>query len=84
DFRLGATNQALYGGDYDVLLGNPRFLDRITFLTSRNNAWTMMAHDRLDGVIDNELTGLTEIRRSSYSQQIIETAVVVSEEPDLL
>lgn len=84
DFRLGALNQALYGGDYDDLVADPGFRDRLTIVTSRASGWKMMGVKHLDGLIDNELAGLAELRSDGYRDDVIESDLVISEGPDLL
>ena len=77
-FRLGAQIGVAYGPDYDALVKNPAFAARITQVTNRRNAWKMMAQDRLDGIIADEITAVHELQQLGLTDAIVKTDVVVS------
>lgn len=81
DFRLGAQIDVSYGASFDVLLGNPDFNTQLTFVTLRRSAWQMIARNRMDGLIADEVTGLLELQQLGLSHVIARTQVVVSAEP---
>lgn len=81
DFRLGAQIKVSYGPDYDALLPEREFGQRLTFLTDRIGAWRMIASDRIDGLIADEITAMIEIRDLGLSETIVASDVIVSDEP---
>jgi polar amino acid transport system substrate-binding protein len=84
DFLLGVTNMVAYGGDYDELIGQPGFAARLVRVNDRDQGWKMIAAGRLDGQIDDELTGLVEIQRLKLADNIQMTGLVVDTQPDLV
>lgn len=83
-FRLGVQIGVSYGPDFVALSADPAFVDRLQKLTSRRSLWQMMALRRIDGVIADEATGRYELRELGLTEQIRQTAVVVSDEPALV
>ncbi|MDP1108561.1 hypothetical protein, partial [Klebsiella pneumoniae] len=79
-FRLGVQIGVSYGPDFVALSADPAFVDRLQKLTSRRSLWQMMALRRIDGVIADEATGRYELRELGLTEQIRQTAVVVSDE----
>lgn len=84
DFRLGAQIKVSYGADYDALLSNPAFNARITPVTQRLGAWKMIAANRLDGIIADQLTAMAELQRLGLNDAIVKSNVVVSSDPSMV
>ena len=83
-FRLGAQIGVSYGAEYDAALKIPGFRQQITEVTSRKGAWKMLALDRIDGIIADEVSALTELQELKLSTIVVKTAVVVSDQPSML
>lgn len=80
-FRLGAQINVSYSDEYSALVRSPDYEQNIQFLSSRESLWRMLARDRIDGVIASQLTGLHEIQDLGLSGTIIQSPLVVSNEP---
>lgn len=83
-FRLGTQIGVTYGPEFDALSKNPDFAARLTPLSLRKSAWKMMEAGRLDGIIADEVTALTELQQLGLSKEIAKTTVVVSAEPAMI
>ncbi len=79
-FRLGAQIDVVYSTQYQALLQQPAFTQRLTLLNSREGAWKMLAAGRLDGLIADEVTGLLELEKLGLSKAIVRSDLVVSAE----
>ena len=77
-FRLGAQIDVSYGPDYQTLLQDAAFAERVEFNAARSNLWRMVAKGRVDGVIADEHTGQYELLQLGLDELIQPTAVVVS------
>ena len=80
-FRLGVQIDAMYSAEYRQLLDNPDFKALLVPTSSRSNLWQMLAADRIDGVIADELTALREIHAAGFDAQIVPQGFVASAEP---
>ena len=78
EFRLGAQIDASYGEQYQQLLADPLFAERVVLLSNRSGLWQMVGKGRIDGLIADEYTGVHEIRQLGLAHLIKPTAVVVS------
>lgn len=81
DFRLGAQIDVFYGEDYATQMKNPAFSKRVDTLTSRRSAWMMMELDRIDGLIADEVSALTELQQLGLSDRVKKTDIIISTEP---
>lgn len=81
NFRLGTQIGVTYGPDFEVLSKTPEFTARLTPVSLRKSAWKMMEVGRLDGIIADEATGLSELQALGLSKDITRSSVVVSVEP---
>lgn len=81
DFRLGAQIDVFYGEDYATQMNNPEFSKRIDTITSRRSAWKMMELGRIDGLIADEVSALTELQQLGLSDLVKKTGVITSTEP---
>ncbi|MEL0169430.1 MAG: transporter substrate-binding domain-containing protein [Pseudomonadaceae bacterium] len=79
-FRLGAQINVQYGPDYQQLMSNADYADRVFMVNSRPSLWNMIEKDRIDGAIADEHTGAWEISQLGLSRLIKATDVVVSTE----
>lgn len=77
DFRLGVQLGVSYGPDFEALLEDPAFVQRLHRISSRRNLWLMTAAGRLDGVLANEQTGLTEIAQLGLQDRIQSSGLVL-------
>jgi len=84
NFRLGTQIGVTYGAEFDALSQNPEFAARLTPLSLRKSAWKMMELGRLDGIIADEVTALTELQQLGLSKDIAKSSVVVSAEPSMI
>jgi polar amino acid transport system substrate-binding protein len=79
-FKLGAQIGVAYGPEYNRLIKLPEFRSRITTITSRRNAWKMMELRRVDGIIADEVSALTELKQLGLLGTVIRSEVIVSDE----
>lgn len=77
-FRLGAQYGVSYGADYQHLMYDDSFANKVVFNPVRQNLWHMIARGRIDGIIADEHTGHYELHTLGLSEQIEPSAVVVS------
>jgi len=77
DFRLGVQLGVSYGPDFEALLTDPVFAQRLHRASSRRSLWLMAAAGRLDGVLANEQTGLTEIAQLGLQDRIKSSGVIL-------
>ena len=84
DFRLAVRRGASYSDEYDALLANPQFSNRLTFVATGESGVQMMAAGRLDGWIADEITGIVTIAQMGLTREIGRSDVVLSEEGDLV
>ncbi|MEI9985329.1 MAG: transporter substrate-binding domain-containing protein [Aliidongia sp.] len=80
-FRLGVQIDVMYSAEYRQLLDNPAFQALLAPTSSRSNLWQMLAANRIDGVIADDLTARWEIHAAGYDAQIVPQGFVVSAEP---
>lgn len=80
EFRLGAQIDVAYGPDYQQLMHDPLFAERVSFNSQRLNLWRMIEHGRIDGLIADEHSGRYELRQLGLDSLIVPTEVVVSSE----
>jgi polar amino acid transport system substrate-binding protein len=77
-FRLGVQLGATYGDDYERLIRDPRFTERLTQIVALKSGWEMMEKDRLDGQLADELTGQTQLQEMGLTELIKVSSVVTS------
>lgn len=77
-FRLGVQLGATYGDEYELLIHEPRFIERLTQIVALKSGWEMMQKDRLDGQLADELTGQTQLKEMGLEDLIVVSAVVTS------
>lgn len=80
ELRLGAQIGVAYGEDYQQLMRDPQFAERVSFNTQRLNLWRMIELGRIDGLIADEHSGRYELRQLGLDKLIEPTEVVVSSE----
>lgn len=80
DFKLGAQLGVSYGKDYDLLVQDANYQKKIVYNGKRGNLWRMIEAGRLDGIVADELTGQIELNDLEFSNKIIMTSVIVSDE----
>jgi polar amino acid transport system substrate-binding protein len=80
DFRLGAQINVSYGADFEHLMRNQAWAERVFMSANRLNLWRMMGKGRIDGVIADENTGAYEIHQLGLQSEIKPSNVVVSSE----
>jgi polar amino acid transport system substrate-binding protein len=83
-FRLGVQLGATYGEDYESLIHDPRFAERLTQIVALKSGWEMMQKDRLDGQLADELTGQTQLQEMGLTELIKPSTVVTSSGGDLV
>lgn len=83
-FRLGVQLGATYGDDYEKMIREPRFVERLTQIVALKSGWEMMQKDRLDGQLADELTGQTQLQEMGLSDLIVVSAVVTSSGGDMV
>ncbi|MBF7731253.1 substrate-binding periplasmic protein [Pseudomonas sp. N040] len=81
DFRLGAQIDVVYSQEYQALLQEPAFRERLVMVSSREGAWNMIKAGRLDGMIADEITGVIEIEKLGLGAHVQRSELVVSDEP---
>jgi len=84
NLHVGVMHEAMYGGDFNTLIDNPAFKQRLVFINDRTNAWKMLGANRLDAEIEDELTGMMEIRQLGLSEAIKKSPLIVGNDPDLV
>jgi polar amino acid transport system substrate-binding protein len=84
DFRLAVRHGASYGVEYDALLNQPQFKNRLTFVSSAMTALQMMAAGRVEGLVADELTGILGIQELGLGQVIHQSQLVTSSEADFM
>ena len=77
-FRLGVQRGAIYSPEYAELVRQADFSAHLTHLVATTNGWQMMALDRLDGILADELTAAYELRQLKLSH-LIRPSIVISE-----
>ncbi|MBW4935544.1 substrate-binding periplasmic protein [Marinobacter sp. F4206] len=80
-FKLGVQIDVSYSKEYDALVGDPAYEKNLEYVSQRELLWRMLARNRVDGVIANELTGLYEVQKLGFSSLIGASSIVVSNEP---
>ncbi len=80
-FKLGVQIGVAYGPEYNRLIKTPDFQARTTMITSRRSAWKMLELQRIDGVIADEVSALTELKQLGLSRTAIKSELVVSDAP---
>jgi len=80
-FKLGAQIDVNYGGSYETLLTVPEFRNNLHFNSSRQALWKMLHLGRIDGVIADKTTGRLELKNLGWSDDIVPSSVVVSQQP---
>jgi polar amino acid transport system substrate-binding protein len=81
DFRLGVQINAVYGEEYETLLKNPNFTQRLTQISDLNSGWKMLDAGRIDGQLAAEMTGLIQIESLGLSKSIKVSDLVTSNRP---
>jgi polar amino acid transport system substrate-binding protein len=81
DFKLGAQVNVSYGDQYDALSEIPAYKKNFYYASRRELLWKMLARERVDGVIADELTGLYELRELGFDSNIVPTTMVTSNKP---
>ena len=77
-FRLGVLNGAIYSDEYATLVRQPDFNAHLTNLVATTNGWQMMALNRLEGILADELTATYELRKLKLSP-MVQRSIVISE-----
>ena len=80
DFQLGTQVNVSYGPQFEELSRNPTFNRHLSPIYARKNGWKMLQLGRIDGLIADEVTGLIELRQLNLNEDIVKSAVVVSED----
>ncbi|MET3138744.1 polar amino acid transport system substrate-binding protein [Undibacterium sp. GrIS 1.2] len=80
DFKLGTQIDVSYGKQFATLSKNPAFLTHLNPIYSRTNGWKMLQLGRINGLIADEATGLVELQQLNLSNDIIKSAIVVSDD----
>jgi polar amino acid transport system substrate-binding protein len=81
EYRLGVQINAVYSEEYEALLKNPNFTQRLTQISDLNAGWKMLDAGRIDGQLADELTGLIEIESLGLSNSIKVSDIVISNDP---
>lgn len=78
DFRLSVATNADYGGEFTALLKDSQFPRNLHPYATHASAWKMLALDRADGFISDQLTGQYEIEALHLQSDIIKTEIIVN------
>ncbi|MDN3640509.1 transporter substrate-binding domain-containing protein [Simiduia curdlanivorans] len=78
NFRLGAQIGVNYNGDFEKLHQNPALNERLLKMTNRQGGWKMMAVNRLDGLIADEVTALRELQELGLMHVIHKGTIEIS------
>ena len=82
DFRLGVQRESKYSTAYEVLLDNPAFTKRLTYVYSQESALRMLSAGRIDGVVGEELSSLNSIQKLGLGDSVKPTQLVISDNQD--
>jgi polar amino acid transport system substrate-binding protein len=77
-FRLGAKINVSYGVDYQQLMADPAFAERVVMQSKISSLLQMIGKGRIDGLIASEHTAAYEIRQLGLDKLIKPTEIVVS------
>ncbi len=84
EFKLAVRRGAVYGGQYDSLINEPKFVSHLYYVPSAKSGFLMLAAGRVDGMLADELTGLRNIEQLGLKQQIARAELVIAQAPDLV
>ena len=82
DFRLGVQRESKYSTAYEVLLDNPAFVKRLTYVYSQESALRMLSAGRIEGFVGEELSSMNAIRSLGMVDSIKATQLVISDNQD--
>lgn len=77
-FRLGTQNQVSHGPDFERLMREPAFLQRVQTVAVRDSLWRMLTLGRLDGVLADETMVGYELQRLGLQDQVQASAVAIA------
>ncbi|WP_168188142.1 ABC transporter substrate-binding protein [Hahella sp. CCB-MM4] len=80
-FRLGVQINVSYSSEFDRLKSTPDFFKIMVPQSDREVLWKMLALNRIDGVIADEVTGILEIKQLGLAKEIKASSLVVSQKP---
>jgi polar amino acid transport system substrate-binding protein len=78
NFRLGVQIGVNYNGTFEKFQNNTTFTKQLVKISNRQNGWKMMAADRLDGLIADEMTALMELQKLDLLHVIHKSTVEIS------
>lgn len=84
DFRLGVQIGASYGDEFEALLKDPAFVQRLTQISDLNSGWKMLNAGRIEGQLADESTGLIEIKDLGLAKSIKVSQLVTSSGPNFV
>ncbi len=70
DFKVGATLGSVYSDEYEELLKNKKFTDKVQNVSEEKLNVEKLMKGRIDGFIADELGGISLIKESGYENQI--------------
>jgi polar amino acid transport system substrate-binding protein len=76
--RVGVEAGANYGGDYQRLLDDPRFVAHLHTVADRTRGWRMLRDARLDGMIADQGSAFVEGLGLSSGRHLVPVLVVSS------
>jgi len=80
-FTLGIQINVSYSQEYETLKDQADFASHLHQHSSRESLWHMLALNRIDGVIADQMTGLTELKELGLKNKITPSQLVVSNAP---
>lgn len=81
DLKIGVETGAMYSREYNALLADPAFRERLYPAPDRPRAWRMLARHRLDGVVSDDATALLEGFPLLPSDSGVSGVLLLSAEP---
>lgn len=76
DLRIGVEAGAVYSPEYRRLLDDPRFASRLRPIIGPQSGWRMLAGNRLDGLLTDEVSAITQSAGSGASTPLKGVLVV--------
>jgi ABC-type amino acid transport substrate-binding protein len=77
---IGIQAGGIYGEEYERLIKDPRFAQRLNPVSTPRASWRMLAEGRLDGMITDEVNALV-LRTDVYGRVPLEQVLILSSEP---
>jgi polar amino acid transport system substrate-binding protein len=81
DLHIGVETGARYGPAYNALLADPAFVERLSVTPDRQKAWEMLARDRLDGVISDDVMARVVGLPKQPPERGVQVVMTLSAEP---